>query len=341
MNSRDNLKVLLIDPCFRNKNIVNSTTPLSVGLVGSYLQHNVPEVTVKILKDSPTIIEYIENEKPDVLGVCSYFWNTNLGNKLSRVARDVNPELLLVFGGPEVNTEPVDRKCFIKKFSHADILVEHEGEIAFTNLIKTYLDLGRDKTKLRDHIEELGNCFYVDQEGGIIKGPKLPRITSLNDVPSPYMMGLFDEFLANKSFVPMIQTNRGCPYSCTFCQEGMGYYSKINYHSLDYVIDELNYIVERTHPESGLYIVDSNWGMYAQDVEIAKHLRHLKDKYTWPHYVYGSTGKSQLPRIKKVVEILDGALLIANAVQSLDDNVLQIVKRKNAVDLKDFMIFVP
>jgi len=329
------IKILLIDPCFSDRGISNIQIPLSVGLIASYLKSKINEVDVCVLKSSSDIEDYIRINKPDVLGSCNYLWNTNMANRLSSYARELNPETLIVYGGPEINHQPVDPKNFISKYKEADILVEHEGEIAFYNIIKIFLEENRNKEKLRNRIQELGNCFYISNDDKIISGPKIPRIKDLNVVPSPYLTGILDKFIDGGNWQPLVQTNRGCPYSCTFCQEGSGYYNKINYHSLDYLKEELNYIAERVNPAVGLFIVDSNFGMYKQDVEVAYFLKELKSKYNWPQYIHVSTGKSQLPRIKHVAEILDGALMITNAVQSLNNDVLDEIKRKNANNLEE------
>jgi radical SAM superfamily enzyme YgiQ (UPF0313 family) len=167
-----NLKVLLIDPCFDKNGVSNPAIPLSIGLIGSYLMNQLPQVEVKIMKLASGIIKYLEHEKPDVIGITNYLWNTNLGNRISRFAREKNPDLLLVFGGPEITPNTLDKQAFGKKYLHADLLVEHEGEVAFTKIIETYFDVGRDRKKLRDHIEELGNCFYIDSSGEFVKGPE-------------------------------------------------------------------------------------------------------------------------------------------------------------------------
>ena len=40
--------------------------------------------------------------------ICNYVWNSNLGNRLSRYAREVNPKTFIIFGGPESNTTSVN-----------------------------------------------------------------------------------------------------------------------------------------------------------------------------------------------------------------------------------------
>tara|TARA_Y100001970_G_scaffold292364_1_gene433398 strand:- start:1362 stop:3374 length:2013 start_codon:yes stop_codon:yes gene_type:complete len=333
-----NLKVLFIDPTFDHNGISNPSIPLAIGLIGSYLKSKLPEVEVKIMKLASSIIKYLEREKPDVIAITNYLWNTNLANRISRFAREKNPEILLIFGGPEISPNTLDKEVFRKKYSHADLLVQHEGEVAFTKIIQTYLKLGRDKKKLREHIDTLGNCFYVDSSGKFINGPNLSRIEEgIDSIPSPYVIGLFDEFLFDNRFQPLIQTNRGCPYQCTFCHEGNSYFSKIDRHSTEYIQKELNYIADRVDPSVGLQIVDSNFGMYREDIQTAKYLRHLQDTKKWPMEIESNTGKSQLPRIIEVTKILNGALMINNSTQSMNDNVLKIIKRKNLRDLMNFV----
>ena len=106
----------------------------------------------------------------------------------------------------------------------------------------------------------------------------------------------------------------------------MSYYNKIHYRSLDYVKKELTYIAERINPPVGLHIADSNWGIHKQD-DIAHHMALLKDQYKWPMYIHCSTGKSQLKKIE-TAKILDGALRITNAVQSLDNSVLKQLREQ-------------
>jgi len=334
------LKVLLIDPSYDEIGISAPCIPLGLGLIGSYLVEQVPTVEVKILKLMTLILDYIKNEKPDILGITNYMWNTNLAVKLSKIAREVNPDILLVFGGPDINRKHLNKARFIKLYSHADLLVEKEGEIAFTNIVQTYLSVNKDRTKLREHINELGNCFYINSENNFISGPSLPKVT-INSMPSPYLTGFFDEFLANKHFQPLLETNRGCPYSCTYCQQGETYYSRMYFKSLEFVTSELDYIAERVNPDAGLYLIDANWGMYKEDIPIANHLKKLNEEKNWPKYIDCDTGKSQYNRIRHVaLDILPGLMSISNSVQTINVDVLENIKRKQIKDpvqiIKDF-----
>ena len=334
------LKVLLIDPSYDEIGISAPAIPLGLGLIGSYLVEQVPNVELKILKLMSQILDYIKNEKPDILGITNYMWNTNLAVKLSKIAREVNPDILLVFGGPDINRKHMDKARFNQLYSHADLLVETEGEIAFTKIVGTYLHVNKDRTKLREHIDELGNCFYINSDSNFTCGPRLPKVT-LNSMPSPYLTGIFDEFLANRHFQPLLETNRGCPYSCTYCQQGETYYSRMFFKSFEFVTSELDYIAERVDPDAGLYLIDSNWGMYKEDIPIAHHLKKLYEGKNWPKYIDCDTGKSQYDRIRHVaLDILPGLMSISNSVQTMDVNVLKNIKRRQVKDavqlIKDF-----
>ena len=329
----DKLKVLFIDPSYDEFGLTAPAIPLGLGVIASYLKKNVPGVEIKILKLLTSILKFIREERLDVLAISNYMWNTQLCVKISKIAREINPDLLLIFGGPDINNKHINRERFIKLYAHADLLVEAEGEMAFTNIIQTYLRVHRDRTKLRESISELGNCFYINSDNNLISGFRMPKINDLNSIPSPYLMGLFDEFLANEHFQPLFETNRGCPYNCTYCQQGDHYYSKVSFKSLEYVTKELNYISERVDPDAGLYIIDTNWGMFKQDIPIAKHLRYLNETKNWPKYIDCDTGKSQYDRIRHVaLNILPGLMSISNSFQSMDSNVLNNIKRRQIKD---------
>ena len=55
------------------------------------------------------------------------------------------------------------------------------------------------------------------------------RIDDLASMPSPYLDGLFDELIKDCEYnlEGTIETTRGCPYSCTYCEIGTSYYQKI------------------------------------------------------------------------------------------------------------------
>ena len=68
--------------------------------------------------------------------------------------------------------------------------------------------------------------------GSIIHGDLLPQLKNLDEIPSPYLTGLCDKLLA-ENFIPMVETKRGCPFKCTFCESGDDHYNRIFSNSFE------------------------------------------------------------------------------------------------------------
>ena len=136
------------------------------------------------------------------------------------------------------------QKVFFTKFPQVDIYVPIEGEIGFSNIVKQILALN-SFDDLRKNIisESVPGCIIKSNDGELHFTLALDRIESLDEIPSPYLTGILDECF-DERLVPMIQTNRGCPFSCTFCVDGSDSVRMINEFSVQRVDDELNYIAK-------------------------------------------------------------------------------------------------
>jgi hypothetical protein len=131
----------------------------------------------------------------------------------------------------------------------------------------------------------------------------------------------------------MIETNRGCPFSCTFCIQGLDWYTKVNHFQLDRMKAEIEYIARRIKavcPNFGtLRIADSNYGMFERDVDISAWIGEMQKRYGYPTFIDATTGKNRADRIIRSVEKVSGALVVYQAVQSLNEDVLRNIKRSN------------
>ena len=91
-------------------------------------------------------------------------------------------------------------------------------------------------------------CLYTPglaeglrREAVVITRGETDRITDVDSIPSPYLTGLFDSFAAGPGRAAMIETNRGCPYGCTFCDWGSATLSRVRKFDLQRVFDELEW----------------------------------------------------------------------------------------------------
>jgi putative methyltransferase len=114
---------------------------------------------------------------------------------------------------------------WIKKFFHTnpfiDLFIVKEGEHSFLKCLELMLENDLDLKK-SDYSRWPSTFYSFDfKKDQVINNPNLPvdRL-DLTSLPSPYLSGLLDEFLADKRLAPIIETNRGCPYHCAFCYWG-------------------------------------------------------------------------------------------------------------------------
>jgi hypothetical protein len=148
--------------------------------------------------------------------------------------------------------------------------------------------------------------------------------------PSPYLAGHVDKFF-DEVLAPMMQTTRGCPYTCTFCWEGGDYFKKTKRFSNERIKAELHYIADRVKNIPDFQIVDANFGMFKDDLETAKEIMVVKrgHPYSWPKSIISATAKNHKERTIELVEILGDIMPPKASIQSTDDTVLGNIRRKN------------
>ncbi|MBL6935298.1 MAG: radical SAM protein, partial [Alphaproteobacteria bacterium] len=159
-----------------------------------------------------------------------------------------------------------------------------------------------------------------------IRGPGLPRIKDINTIPSPFLNGMMDKFF-DDTLTPLMQSHRGCPYSCTFCHDGIKYMSKVSRFTQERIDAEITYIQERSLLPD-LCFADLNFGIYKEDLETAHLLAGLQKKHGWPKVIQSSPAKNNKDRLIEISRILDG-FLVSASVQHTDPEVLENIKRSN------------
>ena len=280
----------------------------------------------RIFKYPNSLIKAIVEEAPDIACFSNYMWNIDIASSIAKRLKEKNPHIITIFGGPNYPTNPEEQKMFFDEYPMVDFYVYKEGELAFAEILSELCENSFDIPKTK---ESLPKSAHFVIENKLVAGPPLDRIKNLDEIHSPYLSGLLDEFF-DENLVPVLQINRGCPFACTFCVEGLDYYTKVNKKTPAFVREELLYMASHKHPTiHDLHWVDSNAGMYKDDEEIAEFIAEVQERYSWPEHIHVSTGKNQKERVLKVARTIKGALRLSGAVQSLDPTVLQNIKRSN------------
>ncbi|TSA00410.1 MAG: hypothetical protein D4R81_07765 [Nitrospiraceae bacterium] len=327
--SNEPVLIYLADLSHDGLGIATDCFPLNIGLVAAYAKRQFGEaIDIKLFKYPKALFRAIRERPPDILGCSNYVWNSHLSEWACEYAKQVRPETLTVQGGTNYPFHAAGQAEFLATRPCTDVHVYYEGEVAFTNLVSRYLDV-REVAGVK--ARPIGGCQFLDPASGrLVSGAPVERIKALDDIPSPYVAGLLDEFFDGR-LMPMMETTRGCPFLCNFCNAGDVYFNKVNKFSLDYIARELEYIGPKVAALgiTSLMLSDNNFGMFARDAEVAQLVKRSQDRYGWPLQIGAWTGKNSKERVIKATEILGASLSINMAVQSMDQTVLANIKRDN------------
>lgn len=326
MDNNRRIDIFLCDLTHTGQKIGNEGFPLGIGNIAAYAEdYSDFPFSFHLFKFPEVIYDAFIKYSPKIIGFSNYQWNFNLSRSYAKLIKEEFPETLIIFGGPNFPIDKEKQELFLKANRMIDFYIEGEGEVAFLSLINNLYTHDFDLEKVRSlHNPNVRTLL----DGNLINNEIIPRIRNLDKIPSPYLRGKLDKFF-NRRLMPKIQTTRGCPFSCTYCVEGQDYYSLVVRRNLTSIANELNYIAKRATNNTQMFIADSNFGMFKQDLESAKIILKIIEDYGYPNYIHVAMGKTQKKRILEVARILKGKLRLSGSVQSLDPVVLANIKRKN------------
>ena len=319
------IRITLADLTYTNQGYPSVSFPFGAALVASYAKKILGDkIEYELFKYPNDFKNYAEKKKPKIICFTNYSWTFDLSYQFSKKIKTKYPDTIVIFGGPHYPNEISTQTAFLKSYPAIDFYIKGEGELGFVELFENLEKCNFSVNEFKKKKIRSGNCHYViDDE--FVEGKTLPRIGNLDDIPSPYLSGSLDKFF-DGILTPAIQTIRGCPFKCTFCQEGKAYFTKIHKFSRERVKEELEYIAKKVAVPN-IIIVDSNFGMYKQDIEICKDIMVIRERTGWPKYLEVSLGKSK--KILESISILKGGLPVSVSVQSTDDKVLESISRRN------------
>lgn len=300
------------------------TIPVNLGYLAAYLDKLFcGDLEVRLFKFPGELMKAIEDKPPHILGLSNYTWNLELNRKLGNWAKAKNPETIVVLGGPDYPVDDIGAAAYLAQRPAVDFYVVWQGESGFFHLVRRWLERGPEAMKS----EPLAGCSYLHDSGRLVMGPQEP-IVDLSQIPSPYLSGRLDEFFTG-GMIPIIETNRGCPYSCTYCAWGTAGRRKVRSFPIERVLAELDYIASQPEKSDMLMLADANFGILPRDLDIARHLRHIRDAHSYPSFIGLAWAKSTPDRIQEIAELIKDMASVTSSFQSLDPQVQKNIKRTN------------
>lgn len=267
------------------------------------------------------VLDKVNN--PFLFAFSCYVFNFEWSMHIAKVVKTAYPSCLIVAGGPHVPNVPND---FFKKHPYVDILVHGEGEITFQNILLEYLKPKPDPANIQG-ISYHKFLVPITNE----RGSNLPKII---DTPSAWTSGFLDaaieEYRERGEPIDVLwETNRGCPFSCTFCYWGTLETNKLRQITMERLESEVKYFSEKR--VDLVWICDANFGILKRDLEIAELLADYKVRTGHPSYVSANHTKNTNETVLSIIQLqrkvgqMYGGVWMAR--QSMNENVLDAIKR--------------
>jgi len=306
----------------------SATLPQAIGTIwsfaclDSYIAKNYQ--MQKVFWQNESALEITPQIKnPDVLMCSCYVWNWERTYQVIKWVKTNYPECLIVIGGPE----PHYSVEWMQKHTEVDILIPYYGEFVFKNVL----------------IENLTNKNFENLSGIITKNFKTKDYIDydVSEIPSPYLNGFFDWLLTEQnqnteSVRCVFESNRGCPYSCTFCDIGSIKYQKLKTFDFERVEKELEWMVQNNIKV--IDVADANFGILERDEQIVDKLIKLKVSHNWKGRFLPTWSKAKGDRVLKIAKkLIKGKLdsIFGLSLQSLNPETLKNIKRTNAFNLEE------
>lgn len=256
-----------------------------------------------------TVAEILALE-PDLVGFSIYVWSAPSLVEVARRLRRERPSLAIVFGGPSARTAFFDLEPYAPAHAYLDAVVEGDGE-----------EIIRDIAGLPD----FGRAAWEGVRGlalpgadGWLRTARRAQIAPLDRIASPYAQGLMP-----RGGVAYLETFRGCPLSCRFCEWGSKENAKAAF-SAEYIARELDAF--RAHEAPAVFLLDAGLNL---NIGAFRNLRlanqrsgFLRESLFWAEIYPSIVRDEHLAFIEEI-----GTAYLGVGMQSMDPAVLRLHDR--------------
>jgi len=295
------------------------------------------------------------NSKPDVFAISLYVWNYTLAHEIAAWVKSVWPKCIVISGGPHQYFK--HNLNWFKEHSHLDASLPGDcyGEQCFLEVLDHYDDATAtvDWTKVTD--------MYYPSKSRLVLSNKVSMSRAERKVYK-FDWSSFDAQLVhlkdfanfqkqhfpNSMLLSVLETTRGCPYGCTYCDWGGGTSTTVLQKTLPTVKRDIDALMNFNL--TYIYLADANFGIFGQrDVDIMQYVAYQKIKTRqWFGVGFGGYAKTEnkLEYIRDILAIdIDNNISMTKelklSMQTLDNQVLENIDRKN-IDLdKQLEVYTP
>lgn len=305
--------------------------PYSVGVLQAYFQKYSKIADnfdfLDIIYNRMPIVQIVERlREAKIVGLSIYVWNYNISLAIARKLKELDPDMLIIVGGPHV---PDNADFFLRQHPYIDIACHGEGEVAFLKILEHYS---------MKNWKEIPSISYLEQDV-FIHNPLAERIRDLSIIPSPYIEGVFDRLIKKNlthQWLGLWETNRGCPFSCAYCDWGSATHHRLSEFDIARIKNEVEWFAE--NKIEFIFCCDSNYGIMKRDIDITRFVCDIKKIFGYPNALSVQNTKNATERSYLIQKMLSESGLskgVNLALQTVDKTTLKMIGRHN-ISLSSF-----
>jgi putative methyltransferase len=301
-----------------------NTLPLASGYLQAYAQQD-PQIASgyrftihsrAVSHPTDELIRELVDLDCDVYAMSCYLWNMRRMSSVLEALRKERPQARFILGGPQVMGHLTE---YVEPDWDNVVVADAEGEITFAAYLRSLQEPAPDLSAVP------GISYW--SKGQMVSTAKPERIKDLDLIPSPFAAGVFD---GQDYTFAVVETNRGCPFRCSYCYWGAATNDKVHRWEIERVKGDLTWISE--HGVESVFLADANWGSLPRDVELTRHMVANKEKHGYPLMINMQAAKNRPDRVTEITEILvAGGMLTSQPVslQTVSPQALEMVARTN------------
>jgi len=302
-------------------------------MIKDRINTNIEEFTIN--EDIEEILSKIAGEGYDLVAFSCYIWNIEKTLKIAENLKLVNPEVAILFGGPEVT---YDAGKLMDKYDFIDYVIAGEGEQAFSSLVDIFLKIDMDYSDRQSSFEAITNLYFKNSTNYLLDVRRRNLVvTDLSIIP-PVYLDIEKKDIENK--IVYYETSRGCTFNCAYCLSSTT--KGVRYFDMGKIKKELRHLVELGAKQ--IKFVDRTFNSdESKAIELIKYLTGIDDGNINFHFEI-TAYLLQNPVLEIIKNARKGLFQFEIGVQSTNETTLRAVNRaskfkelsKNVLEIKSY-----
>ncbi len=265
----------------------------------------------------------IKDLRPDIYAVSFMTPQCFEAARKIRMFNELTPHAKIIVGGPHPSALPMET---MREMPEVDYLCKGEGEKTFEDFLRFLAG--------KERIEQINGLFWREGEAVRANTPReLMDQVELDSYPVDWEKimekGPYPQKLPyTPEIVPALSviTTRGCPFECTFCDEGSIWNRRVRMRSIDNVIGELTFLARKFNVRDFDILDDTFTLNKARVADFCRKAEPLGIRFK-------ITAKTKTVDAGMLAALKGaGCQLIGYGVESGDEEVLKKMKKKQTLE---------